>query len=859
MPLESVVRPTLYQANFNSLFDATWFVSIAFIVTSALHVASSRLITSPHLPRLVTSSISLFSIAAALRATVRGLISESLVVGIVAYFGMILVPAVAETVLHIQPSQWLWRPWRRQQRDEGGGGDQRRRVGPGRGSSQLVGFLYCVAIGCAVADALTMVVAPKVVILDTRSTIDVVTEHANQVVILRQSRKSTDVKEGKMRDVADMHVANLSVYLIHDSTEIHCEEENGEGEVAAHSSSHRRGTRLRSGAHLELFGESVVVRNCHFIVEWGARIALWNSDAQLINTTFTLLSNPEHLNEHDDDNTKSNNKKLQRVEACRVFSFPAGDRSEGVNSSFSSSSSSMIVKDDKGRAVDLADCCVSAGSPSCSAKTDPSSSSSVLMSKMSIAQQIVVVYIPGLARIVSRAARLCSPVLSAARDLFFHAMIWLRPYAIQVLGLARKVGIAALCGATKSLPFWARENYIGAMLLNSLSISLSSSRTDGSTCESIERDFFRDDAVFMWTYQTAEVLTVFVTSSFVGSIISMLVMLFQVEMALIVPPCRLLAKMLSMFLLEPCVRGLEDAIAYVRHAENLRHMLHVGAAVGWAACYTAASGLVAVVDVVICRWGYVVAGHCWRVFIQFMRVYCGTTFSVHVSVAAVQSAVVLAILVRAMRRLRQEEGGAVSSAGRLAFLRRLAPRWTGFPAAMMELCKTHTATVALYGTYHLVATFLVIGTSLVPFASGLHAVSLHAIFPALSSYAFLCFFYDNPLSPIVVHGPPATTRTAVMSAAQAAAAEGQGRLGNTVGLAPRRVFMLVSLLKAVVTVFVQKTLGDLLSHVVWEIARVALLAAVAVLGARTFAARSSASAQPATLPNAPPRAAAPPS
>ncbi|CUG84132.1 transmembrane protein, putative [Bodo saltans] len=156
-----------------------------------------------------------------------------------------------------------------------------------------------------------------------------------------------------------------------------------------------------------------------------------------------------------------------------------------------------------------------------------------------------------------------------------------------------------------------------------------------------------------------------------------------------------------------------------------------------------------------------------------LRVYQTTSFSTHLLVTLLQSGLLGIILYRDFR-------GRVTSQkeNQNWFMRSVAT----IPMAVAGMFRHYSARAATYLVVHLVSVILVVGTGVIPFGGALYSLALQFILPTASTYGWTIFFHEP----------------------------------ETDELFWRRVSW-SSCLRALGCVVIQKTLGDFVFHIVWEI------------------------------------------
>jgi hypothetical protein len=172
----------------------------------------------------------------------------------------------------------------------------------------------------------------------------------------------------------------------------------------------------------------------------------------------------------------------------------------------------------------------------------------------------------------------------------------------------------------------------------------------------------------------------------------------------------------------------------------------------------------------------------WRL----VRVYQTTSVSTHLLICFLQTALLGMILYRDFR-------GRVSTRVQSQnwFMRTVAT----IPLAVASMLRHYSTRTATYMIVHLVAMILVVGTSVIPFGGTLYTLVLQFVFPVASTYAWTVFFHDA-----------ASDDAFWWRIAWSSGAKGLG------------------------CVLVQKTLGDFVFHIVWEICVGILMVGVGFLG-----------------------------
>jgi hypothetical protein len=173
---------------------------------------------------------------------------------------------------------------------------------------------------------------------------------------------------------------------------------------------------------------------------------------------------------------------------------------------------------------------------------------------------------------------------------------------------------------------------------------------------------------------------------------------------------------------------------------------------------------------------------------------------------------------------------------------RTVPRtWLAFNSALLEVAAAHSATVGLYAVYHLGSLMFVLGASvLAVLLPGLSVLSMHVVLPLASTYGFCCFFTDNPLQSTRVQrirgseeGNNNSTIAPASSNSNPALDFSPSRIrARLVAVSPRTVFLVLTIAKALVTVLIQKSIGDLLGYLAYELGKVILLGAAGAVAVK---------------------------
>jgi hypothetical protein len=156
-----------------------------------------------------------------------------------------------------------------------------------------------------------------------------------------------------------------------------------------------------------------------------------------------------------------------------------------------------------------------------------------------------------------------------------------------------------------------------------------------------------------------------------------------------------------------------------------------------------------------------------------MRVYQTTSFSTHLLITLIQSGLLGVIL------FRDFKGRVTSQQEHQSWLMRSVAT---IPMAVAGMFRHYSARAATYLLVHLVSVILVVGAGVIPFGGALYSLSLQLILPLASTYGWSIFFHD-----------PESDETFWL-----------------------RVVW-TSCLRAIGCVVIQKTLGDFVFHIVWEI------------------------------------------
>jgi hypothetical protein len=825
---------TLLGVFFDSPSEATLFFSIVFVLAVAAHsflglairVISQRLAFWQRVLILFAPSQGFL-----LRAAVRGLLVETLIAASALYTVLVLVPAVCMLVCSTCAA--TVRLFRRRRAEPNNNNNSRRNNDDSGGTWRFhfVAVFLCIAVGSLIADCATKFVQPKLVQIghsdlaspmlqsssdNDASLYEVVSHHAGQVILFK--RGSCDAAAS----------TSLALYLLHDGVEVRCDGTEAVNGVFGNN------FRLGSSSRLEMFGDGLSIQNCRFRLEKDSHVSFWNpASTQFVNTTFVVHLEKQLEGESENDNRR---KSIQ-ANVCRHFSSSATmpvtfsgsgsgtffvEGAETVEHQFSLSElcdfndnttsfhgedkNLKLRKDDDDEEEEETDQRFSALLPD------------TLKDKMSLPQRIVLLHVPQVVRLL----RLCAPALAAAREGIEASLLWLQPRVGGILYAARAVSVGTLCGATKPPTAPAAFHDLLSLFL-------------GSTCTDMENNTnsSSSDRLGPWAFRASSATADFIATSCFGVFMTCLGRCLEVELTLALPLMRFSWLVICTVTIEPAVAAASALVNYLKNADNLRNLLlgllhltyqglgavYAGVTVGATATWSASTGLL---------------GLTWDASWSVMGLYCDTTVAVHLTIAALQTVIITAVLLRSVRRLRVEEEQRAAAAGRRFFLsalaRRVMPqRWVSFNAAVFEIARTHSSAVALYATYHIVAICLVLGASVVRFLPGLLALCLHIALPLSSTYAFCCFFTDNPLanSPRVAIGDDGVAD----ERGEPAAAPTRGRRGRRF-MTPRWAFIVVSLGKVGVTIFVQKTVGDLLAYAASE-----MLKLVVICGAAVFAAK----------------------
>lgn len=156
-----------------------------------------------------------------------------------------------------------------------------------------------------------------------------------------------------------------------------------------------------------------------------------------------------------------------------------------------------------------------------------------------------------------------------------------------------------------------------------------------------------------------------------------------------------------------------------------------------------------------------------------LRMYQTTSFSTHILMSLLQSGLLGVILYRDFRSRVTSQQSSQSW-----FMRSIAT----IPMAVAGMFRHYSARGATYLIAHLVAVLLVVGTGVIPFGGALYSIALHVVLPVASVYGWTIFFHD-PETDLIFW---------------------------------RRVVW-TCCLRSAACVLIQKTLGDFVFHIVWEI------------------------------------------
>lgn len=158
---------------------------------------------------------------------------------------------------------------------------------------------------------------------------------------------------------------------------------------------------------------------------------------------------------------------------------------------------------------------------------------------------------------------------------------------------------------------------------------------------------------------------------------------------------------------------------------------------------------------------------------SLLRVYLTTSFSTQLLVVFLQTALLGLILYRDFRTRVTSRSQEQSW-----FMRTV----TAVPLAVAAMFRHYSKRAATYLVLHLLGVILVVGTSVIPFGGALYTVALQIMLPAASTYGWSIFFHDLE------------TDTAFW-----------WRLSSS------------CFVKGIMCVLIQKTLGDFVFHIVWEV------------------------------------------